>query len=152
MKQLNEQELQTHIPIVGWLLIARSALEMVGGLIAFALIMGASWFWTELGPAVNDPEATRIFAMFAALTALTATLIGALVFGLAIPGLIAGIGLLARKSWAQIFGVIVSALGLVSFPIGTLVGIYAIFVLLQDTAAGYFATPKRRLETAPRPA
>jgi hypothetical protein len=150
MKQLNEQELQTHVPIVGWLLIARSVLEMIGGLIAFALIMSGSWFMTELGPAVNDPEATRILSMSNTLIALTATLIGVLVFGLAIPGLVAGISLLARKSWARVLGVVVSAFGLVSFPIGTLVGIYAIFVLLQDAAVRYFATPKRRLETAPR--
>jgi hypothetical protein len=152
MKQLNEQQLQTHVPIVGWLLIARSVLEMVGGLIAFVLIMSGSAFFTGLGPAVNDPEGTRVFSVFSTLIALTATLIGALVFGLAIPGLIAGIGLLARKSWARVLGVIVSAFGLVSFPIGTLIGAYAIFVLLQDAAVGYFATPKQRLETAPRPA
>jgi lysylphosphatidylglycerol synthetase-like protein (DUF2156 family) len=151
MKQLNEQQLQTHVPIVGWLLIARSVLEMVGGLIAFALVMGTGVLLTDLGPMVRDPEAVRVFPMVASLLALTPTLIGALVFGLAIPGLIAGIGLLARKSWARVLGVIVSVLGLVSFPFGTLIAIYALFVLLQDAAAGYFATPKQRLETAPRP-
>ena len=35
MKQLNEQQLQTHVPIVGWLLIAHSLLPMVMGLVAF---------------------------------------------------------------------------------------------------------------------
>jgi hypothetical protein len=155
MKQLSEQQLQTHVPIVGWLLIAHSLLQMVLGLFAFALIMSGSVFWSELGqmgPAVNDPDAVRIFAMFNTLTALTATLIGTLVFGLAIPGLIAGIGLLARKSWARVFGVVVSALGLVSFPIGTLVGIYAICVLMQDAATNYFASPPARFQTAPHPA
>jgi hypothetical protein len=155
MKQLNEQQLQTHVPIVGWLLIARSILDMVLGVFAFALIMSGSVFWTELGqmgPAVNDPDAVRIFSMFNTLTALTAMLIGVLVVGLAIPGLVAGISLLARKSWARVLGVVVSALGLVSFPIGTLIGIYAIGVLMQDAATNYFASPPARLQTAPHPA
>lgn len=151
MKQLNEQELQTHVPIVGWLIIARSGLDMVGGLIAFALIMGTGVFLGDLGTAVRDPEAVRVFPIVANLLALTATLIGALVVGLAIPGLIAGIGLLARKSWARVLALVVSVFGLVSFPFGTLVGIYAIFVLTQDAAVGYFAPPKQRIETAPRP-
>lgn len=155
MKQLNEQQLQTHVPIVGWLFIAHSLLNMVGGLIAFVLFMSGSWFWTQLGQlesAVYDPEATRIFAIFNNLTVLTAIVIGVVVIGLAIPALIAGIGLLARKSWARVLGVIVSVFMLFGFPVGTLIGIYAIFVLMQDAALDYFAPPPRRLQTAPHPA
>ena len=151
MKQLNEQQLQTHVPIVGWLFIARSVLGLVGGLIAFALIMGTGVFLGDLGTAIRDPEAVRVLPIVASFLALVATVVGALVVGLAIPGLIAGIGLLARKSWARVLGVIVSVFGLLSFPFGTLVGIYAIFVLAQDAAVGYFATPKQRFETSPRP-
>ena len=152
MKQLNEQQLQTHVPIVGWLLIAYSLLHMVGGLIAFALIMTGSWFLTELGPVVNDPESVRVFTILTTLNTLTAILIGGLVIGLAIPALVAGIGLLARKSWARVLGIIVSVFALLSFPIGTLIGIYTIFVLMQDAATNYFASPPARLQTAPHPA
>ncbi len=38
------------------------------------------------------------------------------------------------------------------FPMGTLVGGYAIFVLLQDSAKSYFDSPKVRFEAAPRSA
>jgi hypothetical protein len=151
MNQLSEQQLQTHVPIVGWLFIARSILDLVGGLIAFALITGTGVFLGDLGTAIRDPEAVRVLPMVASFLALVAMLVGALVVVLAIPGLIAGIGLLARKSWARVLGVIVSVFGLLSFPFGTLVGIYAIFVLTQDAAVGYFATPKQHIETAPRP-
>lgn len=155
MKQLNEQQLQTHVPIVGWLLIVYSLLNMVGGLIAFALFMSGSWFWTQLGqlePAVNDPEAIRVFAMFNTLTVFTAVVTGVLVIGLAIPSLVAGIGLLARKSWARNLGVVASVFMLFVIPIGTLVGGYAIFVLMQDTATNYFASPPARMQSVPRPA
>lgn len=152
MKQLNEQQLQTHVPITGWLLIAHSLLGVIAGLIAFALIMGGSWFLTELAPVVNDPEGVRVFTILTTLNTLTAILIGGLVIGLAIPALVAGIGLLARKSWARVLGIIVSVFALLSFPIGTFIGIYAIFVLMQDAATNYFASPPARLQTAPRPA
>jgi hypothetical protein len=151
MNQLSEQQLQTHVPLVGWLFIARSILDLVGGLIAFALIMGTGVFLGDLGTAIRDPEAVRVLPMVASLLAFVAMLVGALVVGLAIPGLIAGIGLIARKSWARVLGVIVAVFGLLSFPFGTLVGIYAIFVLAQDAAVGYFAPPKHHIETAPRP-
>jgi hypothetical protein len=149
MKQLNERQLQTHVPIVGGLLIAHSILNIVLGLFAFALIMSGSVFFTELGPAVNDPEATRIFSVFNTLIALTATVIGALVIGLALPALVAGIGLLARRSWARIFGIVVSVFTLCAIPVGTLIGGYAIFVLIQDAAPGYFASPPDLRQTAP---
>lgn len=152
MKQLNAQQLQTHVPIVGWLIIARSVLGMVGGLIAFALIMAGGVFLTDFGSAVRDPEAVRVFATVTSLITFTAVLIGALVFGLAIPGLIAGIGLLAGKPWARVLGVIVSVLGLLNFPIGTLIGGYAIFVLMQDATTSYFASPPARAQAAPQPA
>jgi hypothetical protein len=152
MKQLNEQQLQTHVPIVGWLLITYSILNMIVGLFAFAFIMSGSVFFTQLGPAVNDPEATRIFSVLTTLTTLTATLTGVLVIGLAIPALVAGIGLLARKSWARIFGFIMSVFMLIVVPIGTLIGIYTILVLMQDAATTYFASPPARLQTALHPA
>jgi hypothetical protein len=152
MKQLNERQLQTHVPIVGGLLIAHGILNMVLGLVAFALIMSGSVFFTELGTAVNDPEAARIFSVFNSVILLTATVIGALVIGLALPALVAGIGLLARRSWARVFGIVVSVFTLCAIPIGTLIGIYAIFVLIQDAAPGYFASPPARTQTVPRPA
>lgn len=46
---------------------------------------------------------------------------------LSIPGLIAGLGLLRRKEWARILALIVSAISLLNFPLGTAVGVYSIW-------------------------
>jgi hypothetical protein len=154
MKQLNQQQLQVHIPIVGWLLIANGLLQLVLGLFAFALIMSGNVLWGELGqlgPAVNDPDALRTFQMFTTLTTLTAILIGTLVVGLAMPALAAGIGLLLRKRWGRVLAIVAAVLGLAGIPIGTLIGIYAIFVLMQDAATNYFASLPARSQTAPQP-
>jgi hypothetical protein len=155
MKQLNEQQLQVHVPIVAWLLIAHSLLNMVLGLFAFALIMSGNVLWGELGqlvPAVNDPDALRTFQMFTTLTTLTAILIGTLVVGLAMPALAAGIGLLLRKRWGRVLAIVAAVLGLAGIPIGTLIGIYAIFVLMQDATTDYFASLPARSQPTPQPA
>ena len=49
-----------------------------------------------------------------------------------LPTLIAGIGLLVRRTWALIFSLIMGCLKLISFPIGTIIGIYAIWVFAED--------------------
>jgi hypothetical protein len=49
-----------------------------------------------------------------------------------IPTLIAGIGLLTLQRWATIFALIMGCLKLFSFPIGTAIGIYAIWIYIED--------------------
>jgi hypothetical protein len=47
--------------------------------------------------------------------------------------------LLRRKNWGRILAIIVGVLDLANFPIGTAIGIYSLWVLLQDGASAYFA-------------
>lgn len=49
-----------------------------------------------------------------------------------IPTLIAGIGLLTKKSWALMFALIVGCINLLSFPFGTALGAYTIWVYTED--------------------
>lgn len=138
MKQLNEQQLQTHVPVVAWLLIVMNAIVLIVALGIFALMMLASGF-------VRDAEARMILPVVGAILPTIMML-------LTVPDFIAAFGLLARKRWGRILGVVVGFLNLPGFPIGTLVGAYAIFVLMQDAATNYFASPPTRLQTAPHPA
>jgi hypothetical protein len=122
---MNEQTLAQNVTILGWLHIANSV---------FALIMGALMgsFLLGLGVMTGEPIATRILA-------LVGLSIGGFVALLAIPGIIAGIGLLRRRAWGRVLAMIVGALGLVNLPVGTAIGIYTFWVLLQDAATPYFA-------------
>jgi hypothetical protein len=43
-----------------------------------------------------------------------------------------------RKSWGRVLAIVVGVLNLINFPIGTLIGIYTLWVLFQNTAADYF--------------
>lgn len=138
MNNLDEQQLQVHVPVVAWLLIVLNSIVLLvalGLFVAMALVAGF----------VRDPEARVILP-------LLGTILPGIMGALTLPDFIAALGLLARKRWGRILRIVVGVLNLPGFPMGTLVGGYAIFVLLQDSAKGYFDSPTSRLETAPRPA
>jgi len=53
-------------------------------------------------------------------------------------GLVGGIGLLSFQSWARYLIIVVAALGCLNIPIGTLKGVYSLWVLLQDETIKLF--------------
>ena len=53
-----------------------------------------------------------------------------LVGALSLPGIIVGIGLLELRSWARIFGIMLSIFDLIWIPFGTVVG-YGLWVLFS---------------------
>ena len=125
MNSLNQRQLQLQVPVVGWLLIVGHALFLLIGGFVFILLAG-------IGVASGEREAMAILGT-------VGTAVGLLLVVLGIPGLVAGAGLLARRSWARILAIVVGILGLVNFPIGTVIGVYTLCVLMQDAAAEYFA-------------
>ena len=61
-----------------------------------------------------------------------------------VPEVIAGIGLLKRRSWARILAIILAIPDLIQIPIGTAIGIYALWVLLNSETAQLFAHASAR--------
>ncbi len=125
MNQLNQRDMQQHVTILGWLYIISHVFFIVIGGFVFVLM-------TSIGVFIRDLEALPILGIVGTGTALFMTV-------LALPGLIAGYGLLKRKMWGRVLAIIVAFFGVINFPIGTAIGIYALFVLLQNAAADYFA-------------
>jgi len=109
--------MQKHITILAVLHIAYSGLALLGAGIAFIAIVGG-------GLLSGDAEAIGI-------TAGIGTLITAILLVLAAPGLIGGLGLLYKKNWARILVLIIGCLNLLSFPVGTALGVYTIWVVVQ---------------------
>jgi hypothetical protein len=124
MNFLNEHQLKLHVTILGWLYIVGNAIFLLMGAFIFMLLAG-------IGVASGDSQAMAILS-------IVGTVVGVLLALLAIPGLVAGYGLLARKAWGRVLAIVVGILGLINFPIGTAIGIYAILVLLQEGATDYF--------------
>jgi hypothetical protein len=110
--------MEKHLTAVAALQIGMSILGLF--IVAFIFI-----FLTGLGTIVDDPEA--LFILWAILPG-----IGFVVGILCVLGIIGGIGLFARRNWARILVLILSAIDLVNFPLGTALGIYSIWVLVQQ--------------------
>ncbi len=53
-------------------------------------------------------------------------------------GLVGGIGLLSMQSWARYLVIVVSVIGLINIPIGTLKGVYSLWVLFQNETIRLF--------------
>jgi len=63
----------------------------------------------------------------------------ALVMLLSLPSLIGGIGLLNGRNWGRVTILIVSALELLKFPVGTAIGAYSLWVLTNKEAESLIA-------------
>lgn len=125
MNSIDERQIGQHIMILGWLHIIGSALFLAIATFVFFLLTG-------IGVASGDAEAATVLS-------LVGTSVGAFLSILALPGIAAGIGLLMRKSWGWVLAIVVGILNLINFPIGTIIGIYTLWVLFQNTATDYFA-------------
>jgi hypothetical protein len=60
---------------------------------------------------------------------------------MALPGLLAGIGLLKYRNWGRILTIVLSVLHLLNFPIGTALGIYGLWVLFNKETEALFSSP-----------
>jgi hypothetical protein len=128
MKQVQQQALQHHVTILGWLYLVGYTFFLLIGIFLFVLLI-------NIGALSGDEQAMSILS-------LIGTTVGGLLVLLAVPGIVAGIGLLAHKTWGRYLALVVAILGLINFPLGTLIGIYTIWMLTQSTAPTYIATPR----------
>jgi hypothetical protein len=102
-------------------------LSIVGGLIGifvFALLTG-------IGAITQEREAFFILSTIG-------TSVGVFLLILSVPGIIGGIGLFNRKEWGRILVLILSAIDLLNIPFGTALGIYSIWVLVQEDTIRLF--------------
>lgn len=128
MNKMSYKDMETHISILGWIYIIGNAFLLMMGGLAFLFFLGIGLF-------SGDMEAAGIL-MVVGLTGMV------FFVALAIPGIIAGYGLLKRKSWARVLTMVLGILNLFSFPVGTAVGVYTLWVLFQEDANDFFVMPK----------
>jgi hypothetical protein len=121
---MTKADLAKHVKILGWVHIVMSSLFLLVGI-------GLSVFLIFGGLLAGDAEAFGIIT-------IVAIFVGGLLLVLGLPGIAAGVGLLKRKNWGRILALIVGLLGITNIPVGTAVGAYTAYVLLQDTAPAYF--------------
>ena len=123
-----------HVTFVGALQIGYNAFGVLAAMATFMFIVGGGL----IGGLVSSEEEIVIPVTFFVGTAISMWLLV-----LSVPGIIGGIGVLRRQSWARYMVLVLSILDLFSVPIGTAVGAYSIWALVQDETAELFAKRPR---------
>lgn len=113
-----------HVTLVAILHIALGCIVLFIAVVAFTFFTGIGFFSGE-----SD-------AMF--ILSTVGTIAFMLFLLLALPGIIAGLGLLRFKPWARILMIILGVLNLFDVPIGTALGIYTLWVLNDPAARKLF--------------
>jgi len=98
--------------------------------IGFVAGIGVLVFFPALGAVAGDAEANVVLSIIGGV-------VGTILIVVSIPGIIGGIGLLRRHSWARIVALIIGAADLFDIPIGTALGIYTFWVLMRDEVVAY---------------
>jgi hypothetical protein len=112
------------IDLTAYLHIGYGALILLAALIATVVIIGG-------GQLADDPGAV-------AITTGVGAVVGVILAVLSLPSIIGGFGLLKRRPWSRTVIIVLSILHLFSFPIGTAIGAYSLYVLFQDDARAEF--------------
>jgi Ni,Fe-hydrogenase I cytochrome b subunit len=116
--------MEKHINVVASLQIGLSILGLFIAGLLFTL-------FHLIGDIANDHEAEIVLSIIANVLMIVMVI-------LSIPSIIAGIGLFKRKEWARILTLIISVLDLFNFPLGTAVGVYSIWAMVQPETVEIF--------------
>ena len=123
----------THVKVLAVLYIVFSALGICAALF---LGLGVGIATGIVGTAASGEDA----AIALPIIGVAGTALVAFLLAISLPGLITGIGLLKFQPWARIAGIVLAVINLINLPIGTAVGIYGLWVLLNKETERLFDT------------
>ena len=123
--------MDTHVKVLAVLFIALSALGIFAAL-ALMAVFGLSA--GIVGAAADGGDAA--FAL--PIIGLTGTALVLFMLIVSLPGLIAGWGLLKLRPWARIVAIVLCAINLINIPLGTILGVYGLWVLLNNETERLF--------------
>ena len=119
--------MDTHVKVLGWLYIISGILGLLTAAVVVLAVFGG-------GLISGDRTAITV-------TGIVAAVVGGLILIISAPGIIAGVGLLGHHAWARILALVLGILNLPGFPVGTLLGIYTLWVLLDSETSLLFNSP-----------
>jgi hypothetical protein len=122
---MEDSKMKKHVTVVGAIHIGFGLLGLVAAVATFFA------FTFLIGVVGSDDVPVMLFSI---LRICVPILIG---FN-SILGLVGGIGLLSYQPWARYVVIVAAALGCLNIPIGTLKGVYSLWVLLQDDTVKLF--------------
>jgi len=117
--------MEKHVTVVGILHIGLGVLGLLFACLALLV---------TIGPGIISQDRTAL-SILVTIGAAIASILAIL----SLPGIVGGLGILRYKPWARYLVMILSVISLVNIPIGTAVGVYSLWVLVQDETVALFS-------------
>jgi hypothetical protein len=121
----------SHVDFVGVLFIVWGLLTTLVGVSTLALGIGAAALITTASQGGGGVAAGLTAAVFTALAVI------AMLWGAA--HVVVGVPLRRRRPWARLMALMLGSIDLLLLPYGTALGIYALWVLLDEKGKALFA-------------
>ena len=122
---MEDSKMKKHVTVVGAIHIGFGMLGLIAAVVIFFVLSFARGL----------VESEEIPNMVLRILSISLPL---LIGFMSTLGLVGGIGLLTFMPWARYLIIVVAALGCLNIPIGTLKGVYSLWVLLQDDTIKLF--------------
>jgi len=123
--------MQTHVKVLGVVYLAVGGCMLLAALFLFLTLGGVAGI---VGATAEPQDA----AIAIPVLGFAGTALAAFLTLFSLPSLITGYGLLNYKPWARVVGIVLSAISLINIPIGTVVGAYGLWVLLNQETERLF--------------
>jgi hypothetical protein len=129
--------MEKHVQLVGILNIVYRALVLFGAFLLYAL---AVWFAPLIEILVRHGEISPRDIPFDLLqiVPLILLIIATLMLLVSVLGIIGGVGVLKKREWARVLLLVISFFNLIRIPLGTILGVYSIWVLLNSETIKLF--------------
>jgi len=132
--------MEKHITLVGVLNIVYCSLAVLGGMIILLVAMGFDRLM-ELLMREGCIQPYDVPAGVLEIVPVVLAVVGVIMIAVSAVGIVGAAGVLKRKSWGRILLLIVSFFNLARIPLGTILGAYSIWVLMNDETIRYFNPP-----------
>lgn len=121
-------DMKKHITVVGAIHIGFGIVGLIAAFIVLLVLIGTGVLFLSIE---GDELPLTILASVAVFVSIILGI-------LSIPEIIGGIGVLKLKNWARYLVLVIAIFNLFNIPLGTAIGIYSIWVLMQDEAESLF--------------
>lgn len=123
--------MQTHVKVLGVVYLAVGACMLLAAMFLFLTMGGVAGI---VGATAEPQDA----AIAIPILGFVGTALAAFLILFSVPSLITGYGLLKFKPWARVLGIVLSAISLIKIPVGTIIGAYGLWVLLNTETERLF--------------
>lgn len=116
--------MERHINVAASLQTGLGILGFIAGIVIYAVLLFIVKF-------IGETEAQTIIL-------IVGKVIAGIILFCSLPVIIAGVGLFKKREWGRILTLIISVMHLLNFPVGTAIGVYCIWVMVQPEVIEQF--------------